>query len=1177
MYSGTYPYFRVVVPQLCGFSPSIAEYLGDTLIRKYHHEIHAKLERYREYLSFRRGEAKDFLTAGKKDIPPVQKSGLTPVKYKELVILREKEIENLKKKALHQLLEKFKIYYPETQNILEDQISKKSPWVGEYRIYELVDYLFYYNQGDILPTSSFSNPMFVVASLGRHHDLIAIIAMETLTKGDGTFIDYFFTKNKEAILEKQKQLYSLYKCTRVMGSIGKNGEVKGCPEDICEIQFPGSPEGEPGKAECTAKDCKDNSTAYRAFAAGVDRFQKLLKACLQESFPSPKGKVPWYLFGMILMIYWNLILPKVSNDQEEYTNQYLNLYKTYGFPEPLESYPDLVMRIDENLGAVNDISFPIHTQTVAIFKDIPEGYANCMESMLNTFFNMIVIDKNKSFKTIDKRVRSMHPRLREYYNRLDAYLESGRKMKDIPLNQNFTGMFADIVSDIPGAIYKKKTSSGNREIMASWKNLLLCVEHLLPIGGRITRMKDLEKLSFGDQEVSIEVLKETENSVSIKVICKKEETEEGFIETFVMDTDIHAYVANENIGSGERFIPDTFYIICGFIRGSRVNDRQIECSLIESLISISQHYGFFEEKKIPKLMYPVKEIIMEKFSQLGKEFFLNSHIYTDLISNLTLTECDQSMLQKIGNFHNLRKIYINFMKLPKGERMKFPNFPNAEIVYYGNLPGIIDKSVWKCPICTQLDLKGNIVEIPDGISNLGNLTNLAIASREDIVKFPDDFALCPRLKVLDLEFVKFLPGKLDLSKFTDLYQVKIDSKEYIPGTFKIPNASIISIGIIESSPVKQIDWNGGNVERFDVSDAVSYSPKEDVSFENARSLRFSGILPDSDNVVLPNLTSLEILKYSGKIGNKLLESLPKLNTLIIDSDDVIRIGKSFESLIHLKRIDISGNVILDGAFPEIAKLRCFSGNIKDSSGKFPKANVRRLELNSSTSTFGKNFMESTKIEDISIERFLGKIPINLFSNFENLLTLKLNGTSELIQKSTDSITKCKKLVYLQLYSTENYSLKNTFNLSDLKSLHTLIFRERNVTIEGISFCPLTYVELSELNKIPKGLENCPLNGLKITNSENEKLEIPANILAIRSLRTLELIGQGIISIEDGFSESNLIELSILNTSALEFPMSILKMTKLNKLTIRDNSFTIPQEAMGFIANMEDNRVDTDRE
>lgn len=1170
MYEGTYTYFREEHPECVGFSPAVAKYLNMIPIKRYHAKIHSSLERLKDYATWRREDIKREFTANEakkaamktktpeeieraiaksKRIQEIRKNGTKEEIQRldaELMEERMKDSvernERVMKKELELKEAEKKFNISESQRLLiESNISRNVPWLSEYRIEELVDSLFVNISDHIRPSTSYVNPMYILSTLWLHHELLYLLAKATKNRDkSGNDIDSFFLRVKPEMMEKSKQLYSVYKCGRAIDS--ENRKI--CPANICEVV----PTIVPGGNVCVAKECKENDDAYKSFDKSIDKFQKLIKECLVESLA--EGIVPLYLFGVVMTTYWQFILPLIfEGSSEDYIDKYIRFFVNdpqFGLPvyadEVSETrYRKQFLEAEEQMliERVND-KFPVHNQANVHFPDIRDGYANCMECVINNICHILLVNEKGEFSEFEKRIHRIHHGLKKYYEFLNDRVEDGATMQDISMNQTLSDMFADLVSDIPGVAYHLNTRVKKREVMARIESVFTILSYLFDV--KIDNVQDMSLLSYGEQTVSAELNKDATQ----KIFTLRCETPTGknLEEKFVIDLDVHGQIDRLIDGEGEEWTNDPFQRMCRYLKGDADTHQETSGEMLKETAKYSKflmgsletvdHFNLNDYKQ--NLLYPLLEVDDEIF-HLGTYYLRNT------VKTLMIYWKELTLAKDIESYKNVETLFIKF-KIDKNDTRSFslPGMKKAKSVTYENLP-MNFTGLWSLPKCEELDIQGNILKLTDPKISKFPLKTLKI--RCNVLELTDEFNECTfDLLKIQTSFV----NSFNFSRAKNIKGIVITTGGNLEGCFNIPYANTVTLACTPS--------------------AYKIPPMSELHFENVTDLNLNNVeIPVNTKFYCPLVKNLKFYSCDFSITKEFTSGFPSLKEFTTEFGKINSVDSTFvdmNSIITIKFIKTPSSF---EEFPRNTKnFLCSEAIPRNSKGLFPMNNLEKIEItDANLLELDENFASCKDLSLQSCVNFNLNETVKWLKNINSLHFFRCTGIQKFPPEMEELVTlKSFKCEYVGYRKKAGYPI-HKINLSKLVNLEYLSV-ETNFAVEydGIWKCPL--VKVSFINNIyqelPMGIEDCPLEELTvISNAFNDaNIEISEEVIKMETLRKLTLQGEGIVEIADVFDESS-IEILILEVlyKIMEFPNSILRMPQLKKITVAGNGFEATPE------------------
>lgn len=1175
MSASTYCYFRELHPECVGFSPHVAKYLNYCFIKTGFAGNKDYLKRTREYISWRKTNNEEKLPLPKlpeeieetKRRAVILKTGTAKEKailadvvkaekgkdHSQSDVLRRKILQRKEewKKTLEDARTRYRLW-PRIGDLLDSYIEKNLPWSSGERIDELIDTLFNNNTERVLPSAGYMSPMFIIAMLGLHHRLLYLFAKATkLHDVNYSGVDEFFALNKKRILEKQKELYSIYKCTRSTDVDGK----KNCPANICaEV-----------KNVCKAKNCEINDTVYKEFSQSLEKFQLLLKECLIESFA---GRiVPQYLFGVVLVGYWNAIVPIVfSGKFDDYLHRYMSqFYEDPIFGKGRPSYDKQFLEAEEFYTDNSDTVFPEHFQRYVYFPDIEEGYADCMETTVTNMCHVLLVsfdplDKGKgNFRNImenfpESGEGSLRPKLINYYEKMNEFVSSGASFMDVALEQKLSDMFADLVCDIPGVKYRKITSSKARELDATSDNICKVISYLFT--SNIKNFNSFKRLSYNGQNVSAEIKTETSKIVKFVLTCSKGRSK-NLKREFTIHIGKHGFMDNIGVASEGTLTTDVFDSICRKIRVGTGGGIETGQGFTDFLSGYTRDvYSKIESaQSLPEIWAPTKAINKSLYV-----FGLASYPYRDLVMSVSIDKgIDAEGIKILGLLPNVEKLEYTVSENFNPEGFEFPVFPNAKTIkctFRGEYKKLqVFRGIWKTPKCTKFTI--DVRKVPfleEGVSKLQDLEYLAI-NADNLKGLPTDIKECKSLKTLKIS-VRILEGNVDLSsmKCDPKLTIVFENKSLIPeGIWNIPTITDIEI----SNPYHKY-MNTSSYINFHNAKKICLK-KIDVSlskidFSSVNELILTDVTMHFSEEILRGLSNLEILNVSGEItSSESFGDLPRLRKFIV---------RAMTSPIEIEE------------FPQSLKeLECIDTYPMNEEREFPNGDLETVKLTNLDIEFlDWNFLTWKNLKSLNIFSCRNlRFTVNEFTNFPILENLQLKNCSLIRDLPNDfyTLVNLKEFVYImesvritgydEEYDTSPVT-RVMLDFSRFSKLEKLKYQNiQNFDISGLENCPLKDVTLINIAVFPEGLTRCPIEKLDVV-SDIPGLYLPDDLF-VPTLKDLRISGPGVYYIPDKFDMSPITKLSIVDVRKIQhavFPTSILRMRSIKNIELLLNSFPIPE-------------------
>lgn len=812
----SYILFRKNLPQLVGFSPAVAKYVGMALPKIYYNSINSNFIKLNDYVDIRKKELKTFpkdKTTIPKDLPKEELQRLIELKQSENSRLRNEKLAEWRK--TYSLSSK-------DQERAEKFLDGKVSSLYHYKVYELIHLLFHENNGHFSLSDSYANPIYVIATENLLNELILKIMQETLNPGEQG-IHSFFDARSDLLMNSWKTLHEYNKCI--------NNRERICPDRFCEMK----------DGTCVAKEnCRDNDIAKKAFSNSLTRFKSLLQDCLKESLS--KSTVPYYLFQMVLMIYRGIIGQLLRFNQEVGDSSLIN--EVMKFPEsqmPIDD--DIVLtEIEQYLNTNASLSAYPRIVQMKVIISLAVKYSNCVETTVNNICNMIVAgeDGKISPDSINAKVAYIHPDLASYYEKLMEV-----PTNDVSMNQDLINEFARILRGIPGVklcnIY---------EVDSIKENYFTIIGYFFNV--EIKTFDDFRNLSFGTQTVSFELKEETNLNYKVGVSILSDEGKN--IQEVVRIGPDHSYIEDVKSGddfSGDLHVENDFFInsICRVMlkRDFRV---EIGSDLIENSLTVNGKLLEEENQNyivLPKIYSPAtKMLLTKKYID-----FPYKNLITHLIFN-NRYDREQFPYQTVDEFTSLKKIDFHL-----GEsEFEFPPFQNVEDVLINIETGRISKSITKLESLKNLTIKGRDYSIPPELPS--GIESLEINRAGKNLELPENLDKYPNLHTLNVK-CHTLPKHSDFSKFTSLKSLET---------------------ITDSDPVKLPDGlerliimhRHSEISKDRIFEGCSTLKRLDI-------MLFAAPLVNIDLSIFPMLEDVNLHNYSSKIVNVKGFGLSKLKII----------------------------------------------------------------------------------------------------------------------------------------------------------------------------------------------------------------------------------------------------------------------------------------------------------
>jgi len=563
-----------------------------------------------------------------------------------------------------------------------------------YKFNNLLKLLFHETEGHVVPTSNYRFPIYIITKLGLLPNLIHCCMFSI------DFIEQFFSVHNDKIIEKYKELYFDKiddECQTKLDEISCTGKINLSGKIIS-----------PGKGKCRwnklINSCSiredpwtksyDMKRNLRNFIRDIDLLKTALTEAYIESETSlndPKhNDVPFYVFGMILTFYWFQM--RIDKTIEQYLKEYLDIIT---FSE-LE-ISDEINEIDDMLSEICVDNPQIITMEHLKYNN--SEFPNCVETMINNFFNAYLYDPiNENFNTgLFSDELHINQELVNFYSKINDDLRTNKlSINDINIT-NVKELFLRVLVNIPEIKYR----SNGYNIISDQENVLKVFNYLL--GTNVSIFSEL-KLSTDLQIVEIEdnIFTFKSNDTIIKKITLYINPGHSYS---VFENNIKNIISTDNISS----------IILNIVSSGSENEEVSKYTQIEKLSYFNYLYlnrnitNLSENKNYIEL--PILTFTFDRYTFLYKDY-----IFSFNIKHLNISYTYYGKLPKeIGNLPQLKTLYLNnnqLTELPK------------EI---GNLIKL-----------QTLDVSSNkIIKLPEEIGNLIKLQTLDVLSNK-IIKLPEE-------------------------------------------------------------------------------------------------------------------------------------------------------------------------------------------------------------------------------------------------------------------------------------------------------------------------------------------------------------------------------------------------------------------------------------------------------
>eukprot|EP01080_Neovahlkampfia_damariscottae_P010367 gene10367-2896_t len=345
-------------------------------------------------------------------------------------------------------------------------------------------------------------------------------------------------------------------------------------------------------------------------------------------------------------------------------------------------------------------------------------------------------------------------------------------------------------------------------------------------------------------------------------------------------------------------------------------------------------FGFFENLKKNEVLINLEELDLSsnymtqfptrltRFTKLKNLQLNNNELKTisnsisnlKLIEDLGISKCSLNEFPiSILELKNLKKLNLvsneNLKSIPNLISTKLLNLEQID-VSRSDLLEI--NSLFKIKSLIILNSTLNkIVEIPDDLSSMSNLTHLDL-SKNQIKEIPDSFQNLKNLKYLNMSNNQIKKISQKFENLENLIELKLFNNEIdtIETIKKFKNLEILEVGF---NKIKNIDFisNLKNLKILKVeNNEIKEIPKDFNEISNLELLDFQKNILEQVPDSLFEIKSLKYLNFDHNLIqniSKSIENLSDLNYFSIKSNELETIPKEMISLSKLEFINISQN------------------------------------------------------------------------------------------------------------------------------------------------------------------------------------------------------------------------------------------------------------------------------
>lgn len=615
----------------------------------------------------------------------------------------------------------------------------------------------------VMITTRYRSPIYMITCL----DLLPELLINCMISEDT--IKDFFNTNRNNIISMFRNVYF----QEIDDTCNRIKDMKGCKRmtrcyyneqsGICSL----SPE-----AEFKSKDVK---RTLQAFNNELDRFEEVLIGCHREA--KEDNPIPSLLYPMLLTYYWYIVRNnfKTIKDNrliiEDVTiNDWLSDYMSVANNViPNKKFNMKQHRIDKSITNINVTIPPIVNMTTIKFRGIL--FPNCVETMINDFFNVLLYDMKRSNFNFDLLPATSSQKLIDFYERLNIDMVNTGKGINILNDNNTKRDFLNLVVDIPGVKYVHD----GFEIESSEKDVMKVISHLTGID--MKNISDLSKLSTKYQEINVIDTKITmTHKKNVKVI------------TLNIWEETHSYAEHKTSGNilvSEDNVANILYKI--------INEGDIE----ENISPITKFsYGDYES------------LFAEYKLQLPYSVYIDTEKYITFKQNQIISlRLNTRREQHRITLEDIKKCkYVQYLDLTEID-MKISDITHLQYLIMFSI------------------FYTNMKEISDDISNLTRLKRLRIL-RANIEYVSPEIGKLTKLHILDLSMnkISYLPDEIDMLQNLSNVTLSYNKLSEIPtGIFRLQNLTILDLGNNMISNIDEELYNITSLENLYLnSNNISY-------------------------------------------------------------------------------------------------------------------------------------------------------------------------------------------------------------------------------------------------------------------------------------------------------------------------------------------------------------------
>lgn len=742
---------------------------------------------------------------------------------------------------------------------------------NKYKLHNLLDFIFHRTDVGIVISQTYRNVLHLIAMLDLLPKLIKSCMLDTES------ITRFFDIHSNYIINEYKRLYEIdtnRNCSKRDISNCETSKKSKCVivKDRDNVSC-----GVRQELFVSSEEARRNLTK---FIKSYIRLKDTLVECYIESYTSFRNpytsKLPYYLFGMTLSYYW--FISRKDVDKKIWVSDYID---QIGLTKNLSDTD-----IDETEDILSNIRYttpPIITMTSITFRNI--NFPNCVETVLNDFFNVMLYDGGTKTFDISLLPRTANSSLISYYRRVNSMLNS----REISINdvniEILKIMFLDVVIDIPGVRYRQDGFN----IVSENSNVMKVFSYL--VGFKINSLEDLEKLSSENQNIEVDGDIVTFNH-------------RGTIKKIKIDIQLgHSNSEHIMIDDDKKFRDNIAYIIYNFVfkgyEDEFISEYPIEFVLSNLNFEFIKQFNSQEDLRnyvdLPLIMYSYES----KLPQIVLDIISKSR-------SMEICRFDDyyktNLPSFVSNFINLNKLEMTYSSVEELPDYIY-SFKKLTTLSAGN-SGLSWK---KLSLLTNLvNFSAKLVDRDSDVEpDIKYLTNLEKLSLRNVSSLPNEIKYLTKLNSLTLHNspLEELPNEISyLTNIREIYLLNTKIIKPLSNVFTLTNLEVLSVA---NGRLKQIP--------------PSISILVNLKTLSLQYLNLKEIPPE-----IKYLTKLEILVLS---HNK-IESIPSeikylenLHTLRLDNNMITDLPSEILKLKKLRTFKIRKNPLKSNEIVDILRSR----------------------------------------------------------------------------------------------------------------------------------------------------------------------------------------------------------------------------------------------------------------